>query len=166
MQYRMSGWIISTALIFAACTSGTKPAPTATLAPRLEAQDVSLADVTAVRATGEPGAYRFYVEIRSPDRGCDQYADWWEIVTAEGELVYRRVLLHSHVDEQPFERSGGPVDVDPDTTLWIRAHMQPGGYGGQAFTGIVRTGFRKTVLDPAFAAGLSESPPLPESCAF
>ena len=166
MAYRLVAWIVSAALLLTACTPETAPAPTPTVSPSPEVQDPTLADVTTVRVTGETENYFFYVEISSPDRGCDQYADWWEIVTVEGELVYRRVLLHSHVGEQPFERSGGPVDVDPDAALWIRAHMHPGGYGGQAFTGTVSTGFRKAVLDPAFAADLSESPPLPADCAF
>ena len=166
MAHRFLAWLISGMLLLTACASGPEPAATPTVGPLPKVQDNPLADVTAVRTTGETGAYHFAVEISSPDRGCDQYADWWEIVTTEGELVYRRVLLHSHVDEQPFERSGGPVDVDPDTTLWIRAHMHPSGYGGQAFTGTVSAGFHEAVLDPAFAAELSESPPLPADCAF
>ena len=90
------------------------------------------ADVIAVQASGSPGAYQFNVGIRSPDKGCAQYADWWEVVSTDGKLLYRRVLLHSHVDEQPFTRSGGPVPIQPDTVVWVRAHMNTGGYGGAA----------------------------------
>jgi hypothetical protein len=64
--------------------------------------------VVAVEVTGEPGARAFTVTVRSPDTGCERYADLWEVVSTDGDLRYRRVLAHSHVDEQPFTRSGGP----------------------------------------------------------
>jgi hypothetical protein len=124
------------------------------------------ADVIAVRASGQPGAYEFDVTIRSPDSGCGQYADWWEVVSTEGKLLYRRVLLHSHADEQPFARSGGPVPMQRDTAVWVRAHMNPGGYGGKAFFGSIATGFVPKTLAPDFAATLAQQPPLPDGCAF
>ena len=125
------------------------------------------ADVTAVRASGSPGAYTFSVTIQSPDTGCDQYADWWEVLTPEGELVYRRILAHSHVDEQPFTRSGGPVDVQASARVILRAHMSVGGYGGTAFAGSVGSGFSADPsLTAEFAPDLSEASPLPSQCAF
>jgi hypothetical protein len=124
------------------------------------------ADVLSVRASGEPGAYTFSVEIRSPDLGCQQYADWWEVIDEKGRLLYRRILLHSHVDEQPFIRSGGPVPIREGSVVWVRAHMNTDGYGGAAFKGSVRHGFMQVDLSPDFAAKLEQSPPLPEDCAF
>jgi hypothetical protein len=67
------------------------------------------ADVVDVSVSGDVGSYIFAVTIASPDSGCAQYADWWEVLGADGSLLYRRVLLHSHVTEQPFVRTGGPV---------------------------------------------------------
>jgi hypothetical protein len=102
------------------------------------------ADIVKVTVTGEPGAYRFNVTIRSDDLGCDRYADWWEVVSADGKLLYRRILAHSHVDEQPFARDGGPVPAAPDTVVWVRAHMHPDGYTGKTlrgFAGESRRGF-------------------------
>jgi hypothetical protein len=122
--------------------------------------------VTAVEVSGEAGNYRFRVTIASPDTGCDQYADWWEVVGEDGTLHYRRILAHSHVNEQPFTRSGSPVDIAPDTVVWVRAHMQPGGYGGQAFRGTVADGFEQATPPPAFAPALADMPPLPDGCAF
>ncbi len=124
------------------------------------------ADVIAVQASGQPGAYQFNVGIRSPDKGCVQYADWWEVVSTDGKLLYRRVLLHSHVDEQPFTRSGGPVPIQPDTLVWVRAHMNTGGYGGMAFKGSVKTGFAKAEPSANFAPALAKQPPLPDGCDF
>jgi len=126
-----------------------------------------LADVLSVRASGEPGAYQFAVEVSSPDTGCDQYADWWEVLSEDGQLLYRRVLDHSHVNEQPFVRSGGPVAIEADVVLWVRAHMNTaGGYGGKALKGSVEKGFEKADLDADFAAGVASEPPLPDGCAF
>lgn len=124
------------------------------------------ADVTAVRASGQTGAYEFNVTLRSPDTGCRQYADWWEVVSEDGKLLYRRVLLHSHVNEQPFTRSGGPVPIQPTTRVWVRAHMHTGGYGGAALKGSVRTGFAPAVPPMDFAANLATQAPLPAGCDF
>jgi len=124
------------------------------------------ADVIAVQTSGQPGAYQFNVGIRSPDKGCAQYADWWEVVSTDGKLLYRRVLLHSHVDEQPFTRTGGTVPIQADTLVLVRAHMNTGGYGGVAFKGSVKTGFKQDVLGAEFAAGLAKQAPLPDGCDF
>ncbi|MGD1853948.1 MAG: hypothetical protein ACFB2W_06810 [Leptolyngbyaceae cyanobacterium] len=125
-----------------------------------------VADIDSVAITGEAGSYTFAVTISSNDTGCDQYADWWEVVNAEtGELLYRRILVHSHVDEQPFTRSGGPVAVASDQVVIVRGHMgglQPG-YGGQMLKGSVESGF-----EPAEEAlpSLEAVEPLPTGCTF
>jgi len=124
------------------------------------------ADVTKVRVSGSPGGYYFSVTVRSPDKGCAQYADWWEVVSGDGKVLYRRVLLHSHTDEQPFERSGGPVAIQPETTVWVRAHMNTGGYGGAAAKGSVKSGFTVATPPPGFAAEVATHAPLPDGCAF
>lgn len=131
-----------------------------------QASDTARANVTAVRASGSPGAYQFAVTVSSPDKGCQQYADWWEVLTEDGNPIYRRVLLHSHVDEQPFTRSGGPVAISPDTIVWVRAHMHPGGYGGKAMKGTLKGGFKEVSLPADFAHNLEKRPPLPMECAF
>ncbi len=131
-----------------------------------QVSEATLADVISVQVAGDPEAYQFSIEVSSPDKGCDQYADWWEVLTDEGGLVYRRILDHSHVDEQPFVRSGGPIAIGPDTAVLIRAHMHPGGYGGRVMGGTVRGGFEVVEIDAHFAAGLDGEPPLPTGCAF
>jgi len=128
-----------------------------------------VANVESVEVSGSAGAYTFGVTVRSPDAGCDRYADWWEVIDAEGGLVYRRILAHSHVDEQPFTRSGGPVEVQADAELWVRAHMHgegtsAEGYGGQVLVGSVAGGF--VVGDGEGLAALHEAEPLPDGCAF
>jgi hypothetical protein len=77
-----------------------------------------------------------------------------------------RGLLHSHVDEQPFTRSGGPVPIQPDTVVWVRAHMNTVGYGGIAFMDSPKTGFIRAMLGAEFAADLAKQAPLPDGCDF
>ena len=129
-------------------------------------EEEKFADVVSVKVTGKPNAYRFSIGIKSPDTGCDQYVDWWEVLSEDGKLLYRRILLHSHVDEQPFVRSGGPVDIEPDTKVWIRAHMNTAGYGGKVFKGSVQDGFKETESDADFAKDVEKEPPQPKGCAF
>jgi hypothetical protein len=124
------------------------------------------ADVTKVAVVGSAGSYLFQVTVESPDTGCERYADWWEVLTPEGELVYRRVLAHSHPKEQPFTRTGGPVFIDADREVIVRAHLHPGGYGGAALRGTPGSGFRATSVPGNFAAGLARTQPLPKGCAF
>lgn len=122
--------------------------------------------MVSVTASGNENAYTFVVEIRSPDTGCEQYADWWEVITEDGELIYRRILAHSHVNEQPFTRSGGPVTIGPETVVIVRAHMYPTGYGGTAFRGSVNGHFEEIRLEADFAPELETTEPLPDGCAF
>ena len=124
------------------------------------------ANVISVAVRGRPDAYEFDVGIKSADTGCQRYANWWEVVSEDGKLLYRRVLAHSHVDEQPFTRGGGPVPIAPETVVWVRAHMHPTGYGGQAFRGSVAGGFVAAELPATFAAALAKQPPRPDGCAF
>lgn len=124
------------------------------------------ADVLSVQISGEPGAYQFAVEVASPDTGCEQFADWWEVISDDGQLIYRRILLHSHVDEQPFTRSGGPVDIATDTVVYVRAHMNTSGYGGTVIQGTVQDGFKPVEVETGFGADLERVLPQPEDCAF
>ncbi len=123
------------------------------------------AQVTNIKATGEANNYTFAVTVKSPDTGCDRYADWWEIITPEGKLLYRRVLLHSHVDEQPFERRG-IVAIDPEQKVIVRVHMSTDGYSPIAQQGSIKSGFSKVTLPQDFAAKLKSVEPLPSDCAF
>ena len=108
--------------------------------------------------------------VSSPDTGCDQYANWWEVLDESGNLLYRRILFHSHVDEQPFTRSGGPVAIDADTIVLVRAHMhlpdESYGYGGATMKGSPVSGFEQVPLPADFASKLEQTPPLPDGCAF
>lgn len=143
-------------LLFVSCTSIDNDQP-------LQEKQ---ADVQKVSVSGAENSYRFSVTIASPDTGCDQYADWWEVVSESGDLIYRRILLHSHVNEQPFTRSGGTVKIKKDQVVWVRAHMNNSGYGGAAMKGSVEDGFETTDFPSDFAEGLDQVSPLPNGCNF
>ena len=122
------------------------------------------AKVIAVTAAGAFGAYTFNVTIASNDTGCAHYVDWWEVVDENGALVYRRVLLHDHADEQPFTRDGGPASVRADQIVTVRAHVNTSGYAAAAMHGSVTAGFKPVQLPAGYAAALAKEKPLPDVC--
>ncbi|MCA9403306.1 MAG: hypothetical protein KC897_05950 [Candidatus Omnitrophica bacterium] len=73
----------------------------------------------------------FWVTVRHADSGWDHFADRWEILTPDGEIIATRVLGHPHVNEQPFTRSLGGVVIPAEiSAVTIRAHDSAHGYGG------------------------------------
>lgn len=136
--------------------------------PGKPADTGKFAVVRSVSVSGTARNYTFNVEVKSPDTGCDQYANWWEVLTEDGKLIYRRILAHSHVNEQPFKRTGGSINASEDQILIIRAHMHPGGYGSGriAMKGSVKTGFKVFDMPEGFAAGVEKEAPQPTGCAF
>lgn len=124
------------------------------------------ANIVSVTVSGQPQAYSFSVGISSPDIGCEQYADWWEVISTDEKLLYRRILAHSHVNEQPFVRTGGPVTIGPEEEVWVRAHMNNLGYQGATFKGNVRDGFSKAIMPEDFAKALEKEEPQPGECNF
>jgi len=138
---RWASWGIVLAMVLGpSCSDPESP----TEEPQPEPDDAMTADVAAVRVSGAPGDYRFSVTLSSPDTGCDQYADWWEVITTDGELVYRRILAHSHVNEQPFTRSGGPVELQETTKAIVRAHMNNAATSPRLASAIRSDGFRRS----------------------
>lgn len=153
-------------IIVSGCTitnhSSEQPSATVLAATK----NSSIAKVLKVEATGQPRNYDFAVTISSPDTGCDRYADWWEVITPDGKLLYRRILLHSHVDDQPFTRTGGAIAIQSQQPVIIRVHVSPDGYSPMAQQGTVKHGFSEKTLPANFGIKLESIEPLPEDCAF
>jgi len=132
----------------------------------IKVTDDNFANVISIQVNGSENSYFFSVKIESPDKGCKQYANWWEVISESGELIYRRILGHSHVNEQPFIRSGGKINISKNQIVIIRGHMNNTCYGTKAMKGSVSSGFVETTLDTNFAIELEQKEPLPGNCAF
>lgn len=98
------------------------------------------ADVTYVKAVqAADGTWTFHVTVSHPDTGWEDYADGWDVITPEGTVLkpdpespFTRLLLHPHVDEQPFTRSQSSIAIPEDMTqVRVRAHDLVDGYGGR-----------------------------------
>ena len=127
---------------------------------------VDEAAVTDIVVSGDEGAYSFNVELTSPDKGCEQYANWWEGINTDGKLIYRRVLRRSHVIEQSFVRSGAPIEISADEFIYVRGHMNTNGYGTIVYAGTIDVGLKRDWLEEDFAKELAVDIPQPSACAF
>lgn len=91
--------------------------------------DVVGVEVFKLKKAGDT-VFRFKVTVRHSDEGWDHYADAWEVVGPDGTVLGRRVLLHPHVNEQPFTRSADITVPRSVTEVVVRARDKPHGLGG------------------------------------
>jgi hypothetical protein len=94
------------ALLFAA-------GPTLATPPQVEDVSARQTGTYTLDATDARAPWRFDVSVSHPDSGWDHYADLWEVRDATGRVLGSRVLLHPHVEEQPFMRSLAGVNIPP-----------------------------------------------------
>jgi hypothetical protein len=63
------------------------------------------------------------VTLKHEDAGWDHYADSWRVLDAEDNVLAERILLHPHIDEQPFTRSLSGIKIPENIhTVYIEAH--------------------------------------------
>ncbi len=97
----------------------------------------SLADAPVVenaRAVKSGAGWTFSVTLSHPDSGWDHYADGWEVLAPDGTSLGLRVLVHPHVDEQPFTRSLSGVTLPEGLTrVLIRARCLTDGWSDRVF---------------------------------
>ena len=99
----------------------------------LTADEPSVLDVTA--SANADGTYAFHATVSHRDEGWKHYADKWEVVTPEGNVIGTRTLYHPHVDEQPFTRSLSRVEVPIGASqVTVRAYCNVTGVGARTFT--------------------------------
>lgn len=99
------------------------------LPPAAAGGEADVVDARAARA-GD-GTWRFSVTVRHADEGWDHYADRWQVLAPGGEVLGTRVLHHPHVDEQPFTRSLGGVEIPAGLArVRVRARDSVHGHGG------------------------------------
>lgn len=93
------------------------------------------ADVVSATATPTGGdTWRIEATVRHADEGWDHYANAFEVLDPQGQVLGVRELLHPHVNEQPFTRSLSGVVIPPEMAfITIRAKDSVHEYGGAEF---------------------------------
>ena len=122
----------------------TQPEPTSTTETVVETETNGAmngnADVTFVRAVqNNEATWTFYVTVAHPDTGWEDYADGWDVLLPDGSVIkpdessdFTRLLLHPHVEEQPFTRSQSGIIIPSEVSeVRVRAHDLVDGFGGR-----------------------------------
>ncbi|MGF1512895.1 MAG: NACHT domain-containing protein [Elainellaceae cyanobacterium] len=129
------------------------------------------------------GNYDLSVKIQSPDEDCDRHADWWEVLTEDGDLIDRYIIETPHEFERPFTTEKA-IALDPDQTIIVRAHFSDDidqarssnfagdysvdidKYPTQAMKGIVGkpNSFKSIRLPARFAIAVEDEGPQPQDC--
>ena len=128
--------------------------------------DEHFAEITKVKAKNAffGSSYSIYATVKSSDKDCNHYVNWWEAVSEDGNLLYRFVLAHPHSREQPFNRGGSTKSINDDTVFYVRAHMHPFGYSNKGMKGSVKAGFEPVEIPEGFAANLANEGELSSYC--
>ena len=78
---------------------------------------------------------RIWVKLQHADTGWKHYANRYDVLDMQGNLIASRVLRHPHVDEQPFRRRLGPIAILREVeNVKVRAHDLVHGLGGAEVT--------------------------------
>jgi len=118
----------------------TTKVPESTLVEEMLSEGSGNADVEFVRAVHSiDGSWTFHVTVRHQDTGWEDYADGWDVVDPEGNVLkinpddpFTRLLLHPHENEQPFTRSQSGIPIPAGVSqVSVRAHDLVDGYGGR-----------------------------------
>ncbi len=118
-------------LVVAGCAKTSAPA----------ASETGCANVTAVDIAVQGSAYRISATVSSTETGWDKYADAWEVRTLDGSVLGTRVLVHPHVDEQPFTRSLDGVQIPEGVgSVEVAARDSVKGFCGETVVVEVPTG--------------------------
>jgi len=80
-------------------------------------------DIVKAKARQQGSGWYFTVTLKHADTGWEHYADAWRVVTEDGKILGERTLHHPHVDEQPFTRGLGDVQIPAEIKkVYIEAH--------------------------------------------
>jgi len=103
----------------------------------LTSQSVYAAEVEILSAQFKQMAnlkWSVAVTLRHNDQGWDHFADRWQIVDQDNNILGTSILLHPHVHEQPFTRSLNSVSIPTYTQqLFIEARDNTHGWSKQRF---------------------------------
>lgn len=88
------------------------------------------AEIVDAKAVQIGQTWTFSMTLAHGDTGWDHYADAWRVIGPDGAVLGERVLLHPHVNEQPFTRSlSGVVVPEGVTEVVIEAKDSVHGWG-------------------------------------
>ena len=119
----------------------TKPlTATSTQSPTTSIANADVIFVRTIQSADE--SWVFQVTVSHPDTGWEDYADGWDILLPNGSKLtvnasdpFTRLLVHPHVDEQPFTRNQRGIIIPENVTqVIVRAHDLVDGWGGQEIT--------------------------------
>ena len=141
--------VVASALLLAGCGSGdtttatadstaSQPAATATTeespseSASADAAEQEFPDVESVELRREDdGTVSALVTISSPYDTPERYADGWQVIDEDGEVLGEMELTHDHADEQPFTRMQSGLEVPEGVeTVTVEARDSENGYGG------------------------------------
>ena len=79
-----------------------------------------------------PGSCTFSVTLEHDDEGWHHYANQWDVMSLDGQILGSRVLYHPHENEQPFTRSlSGVIIPEGASQVKVRAMDSVHGYSKQ-----------------------------------
>ncbi len=89
-------------------------------------------EIKNVYLNQQGSTWRADVTLKHDDSGWEHYADAWRLVDPSGKLLGTRVLYHPHVNEQPFTRSLGSINIPAGTDIiFVEAHDKKHGWSPQ-----------------------------------
>jgi len=98
----------------------------------LAAGEVDVVNLKIVALGGE--RFRIAATLKHDDSGWEHYANAWDMLDQNGNLLGTRILHHPHVNEQPFTRNltlNIPAGVK---TVTVRGRDSIHEYGGKSAT--------------------------------
>jgi hypothetical protein len=99
------------------------------------------ADVIAAKVEHTGGNfYRFSVTLQHNDESWEHFAKAWEVLDLDGKVLGVRVLLHPHINEQPFTRSQIISIPENINQVTIRAYDLVHEFGGKELTLEIKKG--------------------------
>ena len=78
------------------------------------AGEVKIINATATQQVND--TWSISVTLQHDDAGWDHYANRWDVLDTDGNLLGSRMLLHPHINEQPFTRSLDSIEIPKSLT--------------------------------------------------
>lgn len=89
-------------------------------------------EIVQVNLSQHGASWSAAVTLQHADTGWDHYADAWRVVAPDGRVLGTRTLYHPHVNEQPFTRNLGNIEIPADLPeVVVEAHDKVHGWSSQ-----------------------------------